>query len=157
MAWVLGKLKPHGCAEGEVQAFIQAWLRSAVPLLHTFNPKNLNNSIWAVAQLGVADSALISAFTQQVSNLLGSFADVDFANVAWALGTLNRDNEFLTQLVQRTLPLVPIMSPQAIANISWMLTRLNCQQQAVKFLTQVVECSDPRKLMPQVRVGGHWY
>lgn len=158
MAWALGKLKPHGCAEGEVQTFMQAWSRSAVLLLHTFNPQNLSNSIWAVAQLGIDDSGLISAFTKQASNLLGSFADIDLANVAWALGTLNhRDDEFLTQLVQRALPLMPNMSPQAIANISWTLTRLDCQQQAVQFLTRVVECSDPRRLTPQVRVGGRWY
>jgi len=72
---------------------------AAVIKIHDFNPQDLANTAWAVANLRMRDSTLMDSISAQARSKLSHFEGSDFSTTAWAFSVLGEEHKTLLDAI----------------------------------------------------------
>jgi hypothetical protein len=100
------------------------------PLLSTFKPQGIANTLWALASLRHnPGEAALGRFVAAAEPQLGAFKPQNITNTLWALATLGHHpgEAALGLLVAAAEPKLGAFKPQGIANTLWALATLGHQ------------------------------
>jgi len=70
---------------------MHAFVSAAIAHIHEFNPQDLANTAWAVANIRMRDNQLMHFISAEIRGKLTKFEGSDFSSTAWAFSTLEVD------------------------------------------------------------------
>lgn len=112
-----------------VSAFLDCCLTQLQ--LSAFTPRQLSNTLWALARLGIDPGAtVLQAFYAQAAASIGQFNSVDVSSTLVALCVLSAHTktkvpaELVSALIAQLIQELPLASDQSLANSLWALAAL---------------------------------